>query len=71
MAYYIESPSTSGRGAHRDYDIDKDIQTFENGYANSGSKSLHQDKDLKNLLIHKNKAFLKKILQEWNLHTLK
>ena len=71
MAYYIESPSTSGRDAQQDYEIDKNIQAFENGYGQSASKSLHQDKDLKNLLIHKNKAFLKRILQEWNLYTLK
>jgi hypothetical protein len=71
MAYYIESPSTSGRGNHPDYEIDGNIYACENGNGNSGGKSLHQDKDLKNLLIHKNKAFLKKILQEWNLYTLK
>jgi len=71
MAYYIESPSTSGRGTHQDYEIDRNIYTGDNVTGNSGGKSLHQDKDLKNLLIHKNKAFLKKILQEWNLYTLK
>lgn len=54
---------------HR-YEIDKSIKGFESSFLSSaGSRT--QDRDLKNILIHKNKAFLRKILQEWNMYTLK